>query len=147
MFNEGEKLNGWYLIGYVLAFVLIELIRLAGASIWLWIPAVVCFAVPEIHGIMIRKHTLSQTVWIFQVTGSRFRKIVGIGLALWICLVLWELQWQIQIIRDGVPYTMLARLMLGGYPLAELVLVASVILWIVLGTSTTIARAIHWKRL
>ena len=140
VFNEGEKLNGWYLIGYVTAFVLIELVRLAEASIWLLIPAAVCFAVPEIRGIMIRKHTLSQTVWIFQVTGSHFRKIVGTGLALWISLVVYDSP----AILAGEPYTTsIMPLALWGYPVAELILIASLILWIVIGTSSTIARAIR----
>lgn len=143
MFNEGEKLNGWYLIGYVLAFVLIELIRLAGASIWLLIPAAVCFAVPDIHGILIRKHTLSQTDWIFQVTGSRFRKIAGTGLALWISLVVYDLP---ATLAGGSYTTSIMPLALGGYPVAELILIASIFLWIVIGTSATIAQATRWKR-
>ncbi len=161
--NQGEKLNGWYLVGYAIAFLLIEFIRLAGASVWLLIPAVVCFAVPEIHGIRIRKHTLSQTVWIFQSTGSRFRKIVGVGLALWISLVVYDTR---SIIAKSMPLTLggisrgrtypdcqdhpLRRGVVHspvGYPVAELILIASVALWVVIGTSATIAQAIHWRRL
>lgn len=142
VFNEGEKLNGWYLLGYILAFVLIELIRLAGASIWLAIPAVVCFAVPELHGIKIRKHTLSQTVWIFQATGSRFRKIVGIGLAVWIPMTLAEMP----AILGGASHKPWIPLTVNGFPVAELILLASILLWIVLGTGSIIVRAVHWKR-
>ena len=136
--NEDEKLNGWYLLGYAIAFVLIELMRLAGASIWLGIPAVLCFAVPEIHGIRVGKHTLSQTVWIFQVTGSPYRKIAGLGLASWIVLVLYDLP----TILGGAPLL----LTLGSYPVAELILLASILLWIMIGTGAIIARAVHWKR-
>ena len=135
VFNEGEKLNVWYLLGYSIAFVLIELIRVAGATPWLWIPALLCFGVPEIHGVMIRKHTLSQTIWIFQKTGSRFRKSVGIGIALWIPLVL----------LDASP-GMTDQIKISGYPFPELLLLTSVLLWIVLGVGATVARAVQWKR-
>lgn len=140
--NEGEKLNGWYLLGYTLSFVLIELMRLAGASIWLAIPAAVCFAVPELHGIRVRKHTLSQTIWIFLVTGSPFRKIVGLGLAVWISMAVWETP----AILGAAPYTSWMPLTVNGFPVAELILLASILLWFVLGTGSIIVRAVHWKR-
>ena len=56
---------------------------------------------PEIHGILTGKRTLSQTTWIIQVTGYRFGKIVGTGLALSISLAIYDSP----AIPAGEPYT------------------------------------------
>ena len=140
VFNEGERLNAWYLTGYAVSFVLIECIRLADASPWLWVPAILCFGVPELYGIKVKKHTLSQTVWIFQATGSPARKAVGLGLAFWIPLVLFDAQ-------PGVADVVVPQsLPLGGAGVAEIILATSVVVWLLAGAVIAIARTVNWSR-
>ena len=134
--NEGEKLNAWYLLGYAVAIALVESTRLADAPLWLWIPALVCFGVPETHGIIVRKHTFSQMVWVFQVTGTPARKCVALGLAVYLGMLLLDL---------GTP-TRQPRVTPSGFPVAELIMLVAIALWIVLGAIITVSRAIEWKR-
>ncbi len=132
--NEGARLNAWYLTGYAAAHVLVECVRLADAPSWLYIPAILCFGIPEIHGIHIGKHTFSQTVWVFQSTGSRARLFASMAWILWIFFIMIE-------IHMGIP-----SLFLYSIPVAELCLVAGVIMWLAVGSFLAVKKAITWKR-
>ena len=138
--NEGERLNAWYLTGYAVSFLLIEYIRLADATPWLWIPAILCFGVPELYGIKVKKHTLSQTVWVFQATGSPARKVVGLGLAFWIPLVLFDAHPGLAdiVVPQSLPF--------GGAGVAEIILATSVLVWLLAGAVIAIARTVNWSR-
>lgn len=138
--NEGDRLNAWYLTGYAVSFVLIEYIRLADATPWLWIPAILCFGVPELYGIKIKKHTLSQTVWVFQATGSPARKVVGLGLALWIPLVFWDAH------PGSADIVVPQPLPFSGAGVAEIILATSVLVWLLAGATIAIARTVNWSR-
>lgn len=132
--NESEKLNAWHVLGYAVAIILVESTRLADASLWLWIPAIVCFGVPEVHGIMVRKHTFSQMVWIFQATGTPARNCVGLGLALYFPMLLFDLSKRQPTVTPS------------GFPIAELIMLIAIALWILLGVVITVSRAVEWKR-
>ena len=134
--NDSEKLNAWYLLGYAVAILLVECTRLADAPLWLWIPAVVCFGVPETHGIIVRKHTFSQMVWIIQATGTPARNCVGLGLAFYLPMLLLDL---LTPTRQPIATP-------SGFPVAELIMLFAIALWIVLGAVITVSRAVEWKR-
>ena len=134
--NKGSRFNGWYLCGYYLFMVTVECIRLAGAPLWLWFPAILLFAIPEFHGLMIGKHTFSQTVWVFQRTGSRARGFVFAGgWVFWLVGVMTQTAWNIN------PFS----LTIGGIPAPEFCLVTGVALWLLTDAGKAIAHATEWN--
>ena len=133
-YNEGAKLNAWYLTGYAAAHVLAVFIRLTGASDWLWIPAILCFGIPEIHGLRTKKNTLSQTVWVFGCTGSRARRYAICGWIFWVTFVLWDM-----------PPTIPDLPRIYNIPIAELCLVAGLIMWLTVGAFLAVRKATTWK--
>ena len=132
--NKGEKLNAWYLVSYAIAHVFVEFMRISGASSWLWIPVILFFGVPEIYGIRMGKHTFSQFVWVFQRTGGRARSFVSQAWVLWISIVIFEASPGIAITR------------VYAIPVAEWILMLGIVMWLIVGGISNIARATSWKR-
>ena len=127
--NKGDKLNAWYLTGYATAHVLVECIRLVDAPRWLWIPAILCFGIPEVHGIYLKKHTFSQAMRVFLGTGSQARRIMMYAWIAWLFFVVME--------ASGLP-----KFSIYVVPIAELCLIGGAVMWLIFGSSP----AISWRR-